>query len=439
MQCGSGQSQRRFASGLAHNFQVAPAHSAPPAGAEGLHTRFFGGEAPSISFEFVLKAFAVGNLLGSVEALQNGRAMPRERGFNAIDFRNVQTESDDQEHLRCASVRGARVGDYTYMTQPFTKTAKKPAATRNSPARTKAAREWKTGKTQGLQILEAPELSRLKWLVHGFSTRRGGSSRLERTERGVKSSEEVLNLGFNEWDRPERVSANRQKFFSAVGAGKMRPVLLRQTHSDIVYLVGAANIPQGERAPQGDALITRERGVLLAVQTADCIPILLADTKNHAVAAIHSGWRGTAQRIAEKTLGRMRMEFGTRPQDVIAAIGPGIGQCCYEVGHEVIKEFATIFPAAREWFDGPFDTLENGDADSNWLPWLTMRPPGHAPPAPTARLDLVAANRAILAGAGVPLKSIASSSLCTACRPDLFFSYRRERITGRMIAAIGIK
>jgi polyphenol oxidase len=325
------------------------------------------------------------------------------------------------------------------MTLAFTKTAKKPTGTQTSRARTKAAREWKGRKTRRLQILEAPELARLKWLVHGFSTRSGGSSRLERTEHGVKTSEEVLNLGFNEWDRPERVSANRQKFFSAVGAAKMRPVLLRQTHSDIVYLVGADEVAQGERAPRGDALITREREVLLAVQTADCIPILLADTKNHAVAAIHSGWRGTAQRIAEKTLGRMQMEFATRPQDVIAAIGPGIGQCCYEVGHDVIQEFAAKFPAAREWFDGPFDALENGDADSNWLPWLTMRPPGHAPPAPTAKLDLVAANVAILTGAGVPLKNITSSNLCTACRPDLLFSYRRERTTGRLIAAIGIK
>src|SRR5277367_5461273 len=325
------------------------------------------------------------------------------------------------------------------MTLAFTKTAKKPAATRTSPARTKAAREWKGRKTRRLQILEAPQLARLKWLAHGFSTRIGGSSRLERSERGVKSSEEVLNLGFNEWDRPERVSANRQKFFSAVGAGKMRPVLLRQTHSDIVYLVGPANIPQGERAPQGDALITRERGVLLAVQTADCIPILLADTKNHAVAAIHSGWRGTAQRIAEKTLGRMRMEFGTRPQDVIAALGPGIGGCCYEVGHEVVKEFTAKFLNAREWFTGPVDALENGDNDPNWLPWLTMRPPGHAPPAPRAHLDLIAANRAILEAAGITSGNISSSRFCTACRGDLFFSYRREQTTGRMMAAIGIR
>lgn len=298
---------------------------------------------------------------------------------------------------------------------------------------------WKLRRKDGLQVLEAAELARLNWLVHGFSTRTGGTSKLEHMERGKKISEDVLNLGFTDWDKDKTVAANRSQFFGALAKQKMRTVLLRQIHSDILYVVGPAGVSQGQDAPQGDALITRQQGVLLAVQTADCMPILLADTKNRSVAAIHSGWRGTAQRIAAKTLGRMQMEFGTRPQDVIAAIGPGIGPCCYEVGHEVIKEFAAKCPDAREWFDGPFETLENGDADSNWLPWLTMRPPGHAPPAPTARLDLVAANRAILADAGVPVARIFSSGLCTGCRPDLFFSYRRERTTGRMIAAIGIK
>jgi len=319
------------------------------------------------------------------------------------------------------------------------KIAKRPAARRKLGKKAATSPEWKLRRAGGMRIVEAPELLRLNWLVHGFSTRTGGSSKLQRTFDGGKTADNILNLGFTEWDSPDHVVSNRKNFYSAVGAPKMRPVLLRQIHSDLIYVVRAEDVPQGENAPQGDALITREQGVLLGVQTADCIPILLADTKRHAVAAIHSGWRGTAQRIAEKTLGRMQMEFGTRPEDVVAAIGPGIGGCCYEVGHEVIKEFAAKFPNARDWFDGPFDLLENGDADSNWLPWLTMRPPGHAPPAPTARLELIKANRAILAGAGVPLSQISSADLCTACRPELFFSYRRERTTGRMIAAIGIK
>jgi YfiH family protein len=319
------------------------------------------------------------------------------------------------------------------------KIAKQQPPSRKPAKKLAMSRAWKWRKTQGLQIAQAPELLRLDWLVHGFSTRTGGASKLDQIGSAKKSAGNLLNLGFVEWDTRDHVIANRKKFFGALGSQKMRPVLLRQIHSDLIYLVGAGEVPQGANAPQGDALITSEPGVLLAVQTADCIPILLADTKHRAVAAIHSGWRGTSQRIALKTLGRMRMEFGTRAEDLVAAIGPGIGACCYQVGHQVIREFAAKFPDARDWFDGPFELLEKGDADSNWLPWLTMRPPGHAPPAPAAQLDLLAANRAILHQAGIPLAKISTSDLCTGCRADLFFSYRRERTTGRMMAAIGIK
>ncbi len=133
------------------------------------------------------------------------------------------------------------------------------------------------------------------------------------------------------------------------------------------------------------------------------------------------------------------MEFGTHPEDVIAALGPGIGQSCYEVGTEVAAEFQAQFPNARDWFEGPFDLLSDSDNDSNWLPWLTMKPPGHQPPPPRVQLDLIAANRAILQAAGIPAAKIFSSGYCTACRSDLFFSYRKERNTGRMMAAIGIR
>jgi polyphenol oxidase len=294
---------------------------------------------------------------------------------------------------------------------------------------------WDLRRAMGLQILESPALAKLDWLVHGFSTRPGGASELESMPSGKKKKEAILNLGFTDWDKRERVEANRQKFFRAIGAAKMRVVTLRQIHSDIVRTIHSES---SENSLRGDALITREKEVVLAVQTADCIPILLADTKRRAVAAIHSGWRGTLARIAAKTLGRMQMEFGTRPEDVVVALGPGIGRCCYEVGEEVAKEFAAQFPEARDWFDGPFDALASGESDPNWLPWLTMKPPGHAPPPLRAHLDLIAANRAILAAAGVAPKNISSPTYCTACRTDLFFSYRREHTTGRMMAAIGI-
>ncbi len=322
---------------------------------------------------------------------------------------------------------------------------KRPATKRAAPS----AAKWNLRPAGGLQVLEAPGLARLNWLVHGFSTRPGGASELTATRDGQDTCEEVLNLGLTDWDMIERVRDNREKFFRAIAASKMRVAALRQIHSDVVHVIDSGNgSPAGsdsqgaksqDAVPQGDALITRHPGVLLVVQIADCIPILFADPKRRAIAAIHSGWRGTVRRIAAKALGRMQMEFGTKPEDVVAALGPGIGQSCYEVGTEVAAEFHAQFPNARDWFEGPFDRLADSDNDPNWLPWLTMKPPGHAPPPPHVHLDLVAANRAILEEAGIPARNISSCGLCTACRSDLFFSFRKERTTGRMMAAIGIR
>jgi len=331
---------------------------------------------------------------------------------------------------------------------PSTSAKSKPQVKRVAKtAQPKKSAAWKLRRAGGLQLLEAPPLARLAWLTHGFSTRPGGASEIPIADhaegaRGKRSAKPgALNLGFADWDSRERVLENRAKFFHALGADKMRVVTLRQIHSDLIYRVDRVDESSSKfsETPKADALITREPGVLLAVQTADCVPILLADPKQRAVAAIHSGWRGTLARIAAKALGRMHMEFGTRTEDVIAAIGPGIGRCCYEVGSDVAREFQSQFPEAREWFEGPFDALASGENDPNWLPWLTMRPPGHPPPAPKVQLDLIAANRAILAAAGVPARQISASDLCTSCRTNLFFSYRREHATGRLMAAIGIR
>jgi len=306
------------------------------------------------------------------------------------------------------------------------------AAKERKPPPAKAARPatWVFERSGGLEVLRAPTFARLDWLVHGFSTRPGGLSKLN----GAR----VLNLGFTAWDSRERVITNREKFLRAIGAGKMQVVTLEQIHSDLSYHIDRSHLP-ANTAPEGDAFFTRERGILLAIQTADCVPILLADTQRRALAAIHSGWRGTLARIALKTLGRMRMEFGTRPEDVIVALGPGIGRCCYEVGSDVAREFHAQFSEASQWFDGPFDALASGENDPNWLPWLSMRPPGHSPPLPRVHLDLIAANRAILVDAGVPAGQISASGLCTACRNDIFFSYRRERTTGRLLSVIGFR
>jgi YfiH family protein len=176
------------------------------------------------------------------------------------------------------------------------------------------------------------------------------------------------------------------------------------------------------------------RGCFLGVQTADCVPILLADLKRRAVAAVHAGWRGTLQRIVAKAIGKMQMQFGTKPADLLAAIGPSIGGCCYEVGTEVASEFRSQFANASEWFD----EFRTGD-EPNPLQWLNMAPPGHQPPPKSVLLDLRKANRAQLLDAGLRAQNIIVSDLCTACRRDLFFSYRKEAgTTGRLLSAIGI-
>jgi YfiH family protein len=186
---------------------------------------------------------------------------------------------------------------------------------------------------------------------------------------------------------------------------------------------------------KGDASLTNESDLLLAVQTADCVPILLVDPKKRAVAAIHAGWRGTLARIAEKTVGQMRMRFGSKPADLLAAVGPSIGRCCYEVGTELVTKFTSQFADAEEWFD----ELRTGD-EPNPLQWLNMMPPGHQPPPKSVRLDLRKANSAQLLAAGLAEKNIYISDLCTACHTDLLFSYRKEaNSSGRLMAAVGMR
>ncbi|HEV2314391.1 MAG TPA: peptidoglycan editing factor PgeF [Candidatus Acidoferrales bacterium] len=298
---------------------------------------------------------------------------------------------------------------------------------------TAAKSKWRLRKSDGLQILQVEPFNQFKWLVHGFSTRPGGVSELKNSRPGGSKKETVLNLGLADWDHRERVDANRRRLQKALGHRDARLVTLRQVHSDVLHVIRE---PFSD-APSGDALATQARDLFLGIQTADCIPILLVDPRHRAVAAVHAGWRGTVARIAEKTVGRMAMEFGTRPKDVLAALGPGIGRCCYEVGPDVVKEFAAQSPDASEWFDGPFGMLASGE-DPNPLPWLTMMPPGHQLPPVRCHLDLHAANSAILASAGLQRKNIFAADFCTSCRTDLFFSYRREGVTGRMMAVVGV-
>ena len=201
---------------------------------------------------------------------------------------------------------------------------------------------------------------------------------------------------------------NRAAFLRALGASKMKLITLRQIHSDAIHLIN--RIPPDTLS--GDALITRVRGLLLAVQTADCVPVLLADTKRHAIAAIHAGWRGTLARIVAKTIGRMHMEFGTQPAKTFArrSVHPS-DDAATKSARKWPRNFPVKFANAREWIEVPRE-LKHGLSDDqfvagdgpNPLKWLSMMPPGHDPPPPTVQLDLIAANRWQLLDAGVAPK-----------------------------------
>jgi YfiH family protein len=282
---------------------------------------------------------------------------------------------------------------------------------------------WVERKSRGLKILQAPALAKLPWLIHGFSTKPGGVSN--------QYDQNVLNLGFTEWDTKENVLENRRRFQSALGAADLKLISLKQIHSDVIHLFDAAP----PALCQGDASITNRPGLLLSVQTADCVPILLVDPQKRAIAAVHAGWRGTLARIVVKAIGQMQMQFKSNPADLLAAIGPSIGGCCYEVGTEVATQFHSQFAEAPEWFD----EFRTGD-EPNPVQWLNMMPPGHQPPPKNVLLDLRKANRAQLLGAGLRAPNIFVSDLCTACRRDLLFSYRKEGpASGRLMSVIGIR
>jgi YfiH family protein len=291
-----------------------------------------------------------------------------------------------------------------------------------------------------LEVVRVPGWSgrskpQLGWLIHGFSTRLGGGTTVYRPGNFD------LNLGFTESDDRATVAANRGLFVAAASEGKEIKglVTLRQIHSSLVRRVSAKDVRENGMPAvlKGDGLMTDEPGVLLGIQTADCIPVLVADRKKRAVAAFHAGWRGTLARIVENGVGRMRVEFGSRPEDLIASIGPGIGQCCYAVGEEVQQQFESQFLYASELFREVYDS----DPIRQKYPmlFLTARAPGHSDIGPSMHLDLAEANRRQLLAAGLRKGAVFLTGQCTGCRTDRFFSHRTERgFTGRMMSVIGV-
>lgn len=246
----------------------------------------------------------------------------------------------------------------------------------------------------GLSFLHCTALR----VPHGFSLRQGGVS------RGPWSS---LNLGASAGDDPACVTQNKALWSDAFGL-EAPPLTLHQVHGALVYSL----VPQDDTEPgarQGDALVNACSDRAIGVYTADCVPLLLATNDGHLVSAVHAGWRGTVAEVAVRAVEAMQAA-GAQPEDIVVALGPAIGPCCFAVGAEVVSAFADA-----TWFD---DTLVH-------------RANGHA------CLDLFLANRLQLLGAGLREQNIHTSDLCTVCHPDKFFSWRRDQgQTGRHMAVI---
>jgi YfiH family protein len=317
----------------------------------------------------------------------------------------------------------------------------------------------KNGKRFRPEVVKKGGKAQFPWLVHGFSTRTGGTSRVY--------GGNALNLGITEKDTRAAVERNRAAFLKALNVPEWPVVSVRQIHSDLIWPVPdplsgadevsvAPNLRKRALVPQvrgakgganlgvapvaGDGLVTDVPGQLLAIRTADCLPLLLVDAKKRAIGAFHAGWRGTLKRIAEKGVGEMRRWFGSRPEDLHAAIGPCIHSCCFEVGEEVRDQFQSQF----EYADALFTEIKENDPIHERYPllFLVARAPGHIEPflPVQIKLDLVEANRRQLLAAGVRPRRISASPLCTACHADKLFSHRAEHgVTGRMMAVIGIR
>ena len=278
-----------------------------------------------------------------------------------------------------------------------------------------------------LQLLHSEKLAKLPWLIHAFSTRHGGVSR--------PYGGNALNLGFTKQDTRAAVERNRALFLKKLGITNARTLItLRQIHSDLIHRVESPP----EHSLSGDGLITSTPGLLLAILTADCPPVIVVDKKNRAIGVLHAGWRGTVKRIVEKGVGEMQRYFGSDPRNMIAVIGPSVQSCCYQVGEEVRQKFEAQFGYAAELFS----EVKESDPVREKYPmlFLSARAPGHSELPVNLFLNLVEANRRQLIDAGVPAKNIDASSPCTACHTDLLFSHRAEKgLTGRLMAVVGVR
>lgn len=256
-----------------------------------------------------------------------------------------------------------------------------------------------------LAYLTIPAFENTGLVKHGFSTRLGGYS---------TGPYESLNLGFKRADDKNRVINNYKVFCKAIDIDFKNLVASDQIHKDVIYKVTYEDRGKGIYRDSDiqavDALITREKNVALVTYYADCVPLFFLDTKTPAIGLAHAGWRGTVQKIGQKTLREMKKQFGTQPRDVLIGIGPCINKCCYEVDQPVIDKFKQAF---SYW-----DKLVEYKGNGKWM------------------LDLLLANKSLLKDVGINSTQITTSDYCTSCFNDLFFSYRKDQGKTGSLAAI---
>jgi polyphenol oxidase len=257
-----------------------------------------------------------------------------------------------------------------------------------------------------IHYLESGAFSATGVAVQGFTTRHEGVSRQPYNS---------LNLGCNTFDSPHNVQGNRSILARAFGATTHKMVTVSQVHGLDLLIIDTPNPEYSHfQKLECDGIVTNQPGVMIGVCVADCVPLLLLDPVKRVVAALHAGWKGTAGNMAKKGVYTMVEMFASEPADILAAIGPSIGGCCYEVDIPVMEAF-TKSGSGLECFD-------RETAPGKW------------------RLKLADANRQQLLQAGLPCTNIATSGLCVSCEHDLFFSYRRDKgETGRQMGFIMLK
>jgi YfiH family protein len=257
-----------------------------------------------------------------------------------------------------------------------------------------------------VHYLEPLLFTRVGISAHGFTTRNEGVSRTPFNS---------LNLGVNTLDPHSSVLGNRSILSRAFGTRVERLVTVTQTHGTDLLVIDAPNPDYSHfQKLECDGIITNQPGVMIGVCVADCAPVLLLDPVNRVAAALHAGWKGTAGEIAKKGVAALVSLFGAKPGQLLAAVGPAIGRCCYEVDAPVRDEFAKG--------GGDWDEFADVAGDGRW------------------RLDLSRANVLQLQDAGLAPENIETTDLCVSCNKASFFSYRRDKgETGRQMGFIMLR